>query len=116
MKLKYEANVEEEEKIEPMVELKVEFNDESNNSTIVKTVKKKSFLKSFISPDRPKLDSEIYEERQPLSPPPRIKENPELYKIERIEKAPKISVNVKRALINNSKINNFFQVKKQKLE
>ena len=61
MKLKFESKQEEEEKVEPMFDkdIKVECNEESINSTIVKTVKKKSFLKSFISPDRPKLVAEI---------------------------------------------------------
>jgi hypothetical protein len=45
---------------------------------IIQPIKKKSFMKSFISPERPKNEAD---ERQVLSPPLPIIENPEMYRI-----------------------------------
>lgn len=46
-----------------------------SNDGIVKTIKKKSFLNSFISPERNR-NSDEYKPREVISPPIYIQENP----------------------------------------
>lgn len=82
-----------------------------SNSLILQTIKKKSFLGSFISPDKPKQN--ISFDREVLTQPDFLKENPELYKIVKEEK-PKLNVGLKRALINNSRISEFFSGQQRK--
>lgn len=76
---------------------------------IYRTEKKKSFLKCFASPEMTRSNTSSQRDvREPQSPSQFLVENPDFYTLAKSEKPKKINMGVKRALVGNAKIDQFF--------